>query len=467
MHIFDFYGKIEDKETKKNRKETKHKMDKMDKIYTGETRALMDFIKASPTAYHAVDSIGAKLEACGFLPLSEADKFEFTPGGKYYVTRGRSSIIAFKIPNGRPSSFMIAASHSDSPTFKLKDSYEMQSLGKYTRLNVERYGGMIMSSWFDRPLSIAGRVIIDNGGRLESKTVDLDRDVAIIPNVCIHFNRQANEGYKYNAQTDMSPLIGSELSSGLLKKEIAEAVGANEDAIVSSDLFLYNRTAPAFIGLCGEYFSAPRIDNLGCAFATFEGFTRADGRDDVISVCAMFDNEETGSQSKQGAASTFLYDILTRITLSLGIGGEDYLRMLASSFMVSADNGHAKHPNHPELSDADNSPFMNGGVVIKYNANQRYTTDAVSAAIFEKICARAGVPTQKFANRSDVLGGSTLGNISNSQVSLNTVDIGLSQLAMHSAYETAGTADVYYMVRAMEEFFNSQVVCSGDGCYEI
>lgn len=442
-------------------------MDKMDKIYTDETRALMDFIKASPTAYHAVDSIGEKLEACGFLPLSEADKFEFTPGGKYYVTRGRSSIIAFKIPSGRPSSFMIAASHSDSPTFKLKDSYEIQSLGKYTKFNVERYGGMIMSSWFDRPLSIAGRVIIDNGGRLESKTVDLDRDVAIIPNVCIHFNRQANEGYKYNAQTDMSPLIGSELSSGLLKKEIAEAVGANEDSIVSSDLFFYNRTAPAFIGLCGEYFSAPRIDNLGCAFATFEGFTRADGRDDVISVCAMFDNEETGSQSKQGAASTFLYDTLTRITLSLGIGGEDYLRMLASSFMVSADNGHAKHPNHPELSDADNSPFMNGGVVIKYNANQRYTTDAVSAAIFEKICARVGVPTQKFANRSDVLGGSTLGNISNSQVSLNTVDIGLSQLAMHSAYETAGTADVYYMVRAIEEFFNSRIVCSGDGCYEI
>lgn len=440
---------------------------KMEKVYADETRALMDFIKASPTAYHAVDSIGEKLEACGFLPLAEAGKFELIPGGKYYVTRGRSSIIAFKIPSDRPSSFMIAASHSDSPTFKLKDNYEISSLGRYTKLNVERYGGMIMSSWFDRPLSIAGRVIVDKGGKLESKTVDLDRDVAIIPNVCIHFNRQANEGYKYNAQVDMSPLIGSELSAGMLKKEIAKAVDVGEDAIVSSDLFLYNRTAPSFIGLCGEYFSAPRIDNLGCAFSTFEGFIRSDGQNDVISVCAMFDNEETGSQSKQGAASTFLYDILTRITLSLGISGEDYLRMLASSFMVSADNGHAKHPNHPELSDADNSPFMNGGVVIKYNANQRYTTDAVSAAIFEKICALAGVPTQKFANRSDVLGGSTLGNISNSQVSLNTVDIGLAQLAMHSAYETAGTADVYYMTRAIEEFFSSRIVCSGDGCYEI
>lgn len=439
----------------------------MEEIFVNSARAFMDFAKKSPTAFHAVDTISKMLEEHGFVRLEESRDFEMISGGKYYVTRNLSSIIAFKVPEKGAKSFMIAASHGDSPTFKLKDSYELSTLGKYTRLNVERYGGMIMSSWFDRPLSVAGRVIVEIDGALETRLVDVGRDIAVIPNVCIHFNRQINDGYKYNPQVDMLPLIGNANASGALKREIAKSAEVSPDNIVSSDLFLYDRTPPTLVGMSEEYVCSPRIDNLGCAFGTFEGFVASEMPCDTITVCAMFDNEETGSRSKQGAASTFLYDVLSRIVGGLGISDEGYHRMLANSLMVSADNGHAKHPNHPELSDTQNSPYMNEGVVIKYNANQQYTTDAVSAAIFQKICSRAGVPTQKFANRSDLPGGSTLGNISNTQVSLNTVDIGLAQLAMHSAYETAGTADIYYLIKAMTAFFEAKLVCRGDGSYEI
>ncbi len=445
-------------------------MNKFDKSFTDCAASLMSFIEKSPTAFHAVENISKRLDEIGYTRLEESGKFDIVRGGKYYVTRNRSSIIAFEIPKEKgdtTDSFMICASHSDSPMFKIKSNGEITALGNYTKLNTEKYGGMIMSSWFDRPLSIAGRVIIKKDGRFESKTVNIDRDVAIIPNVCIHFNRTINDGYRYNAQTDLLPIIGDAAETGALEKEIADCANVSAEDIVASDLYLYNRTKAAFIGLSGEFFSAPRIDNLGCAFGSFEGFISSEPTKGVIPVYAVFDNEETGSQSKQGAASTFLYDTLRRICSALNISGDEYQRMIAKSFMVSADNGHAKHPNHPELSDCDNSPFMNKGVVIKYNANQRYTTDALSAAIFGEICKKADVPVQVFANRSDLAGGSTLGNISQTQVSLNTVDIGLAQLAMHSAYETAGTADILYLKKAIKAFYETAIYCEGDGIYRI
>ncbi|MGM9680547.1 MAG: M18 family aminopeptidase [Eubacteriales bacterium] len=428
---------------------------------------LIDFIGKSPTAYHAIDHLSERLHEAGYRRICESEEYKLTPGGKYFVTRGQSSLIAFRIPTCRPLSFRIAASHSDSPMFKLKSRGVMVSQNRYTKLNIERYGGMILSSWFDRPLSVAGRVVVRDGDRLISKTVDLGRDLAIIPNVCIHFNRQINDGYKYNPQVDLLPIIGDQASGDLLNRTVADAAEVSADSIVSSDLFLYNRTPGTILGLRNEFFAAPRIDNLECAYGTLEGFLPSVSPDGVIPVYAVFDNEETGSASRQGAASTFLYDTLTRISASLSLSDADYLKMLASSFMVSADNAHAKHPNHPELSDADNAPYMNCGVVIKYNANQRYTTDALSDAIFSEICRKAGVPVQRFANRSDMAGGSTLGNISNTKVAVPTVDIGLAQLAMHSAYETAGCADLLSLIDASKAFYETDINQGIDGEFTV
>ena len=430
------------------------------------TKELISFIEKSPTAFHAVSEIANILDGQGFTRLSEGCEWELTAGGKYCVTRNMSSVIAFSIPEGAEKSFLITASHTDSPTYKLKTETETEAFGKYVKLNVENYGGMIASSWLDRPLSIAGRVIVKDGDTVSARLVKIDRDLVLIPNVAIHQNRTVNNGFAYNAAVDMMPLFATSANKGSLKKIIAEEVGTGEDGILNSDLYLYNRTPAAIWGADCEFFSSPKIDNLQCAYSTLMGFTNAinAGGCKAIPVYSSFDNEETGSSTKQGAASQFLFDTLTRICDSLGI---TLRAALPSSFMVSADNGHAKHPNHPELSDAMNSPHMNGGVVIKSNAAQKYTTDGISAAIFGEICSRAGVPTQLFANRSDMAGGSTLGSISNTNVALNTVDIGLAQLAMHSSYETGGTADTAYMIAAITEFYKTLIKCEGDGQYKI
>lgn len=430
------------------------------------TRDLISFIEKSPTAFHAVSEIANILEAEGFTRLSEGSEWSLEKGGKYYVTRNMSSVIAFAIPEGVAGSFMITASHTDSPTYKLKTETETEAFGKYVKLNVENYGGMIASSWLDRPLSIAGRVIAKDGDAVNACLVKIDRDLVLIPNVAIHQNRNVNSGFAYNAAVDMMPLFAASANKGSLKKIIANEAGCSEDNILGADLYLYNRTPAAIWGANNEFFSSPKIDNLQCAYTTLCGFTSAinAGACKAIPVYSSFDNEETGSSTKQGAASQFLFDTLTRICDALGI---TLRSALPSSFMVSADNGHAKHPNHPELSDGANSPHMNGGVVIKSNAAQKYTTDGISAAIFGEICSRAGVPTQLFANRSDMAGGSTLGSISNTNVALNTVDIGLAQLAMHSSYETGGTADTAYMIKAITEFYKTAITCQGDGQYKI
>ena len=430
------------------------------------TRSLISFLENSPTAFHAVDEIAKRLDSEGFTRLSEGKEWTLSEGGKYYVTRNMSSIIAFAVPAGCERSFMITASHTDSPTYKLKTAAETDAFGKYVKLNVEAYGGMIASSWLDRPLSVAGRVIVKNSGAVSTKLVKIDRDLVLIPNVAIHQNRTVNSGFAYNAAVDLMPLFASAENKGSLKSIIAEAADCPAEDIIGSDLYLYNRTPASVWGADREFFSAPRIDNLQCAYSTLCGFLSAlgDGLCKAIPVFSSFDNEETGSSTKQGAASGFLFDTLTRIADSFGF---TLRSALPASFMISADNGHAKHPNHPELSDGANSPHLNGGVVIKSNAAQKYTTDAISSAIFGEICARANVPVQLFANRSDMAGGSTLGSISNTNVALNTVDIGLAQLAMHSSYETGGCADTAYMIAAITEFYKTAIKCEGDGQYNL
>lgn len=423
---------------------------------------LFDFIKKSPTAFHAVSNAREMLLSEGYTELSESEEWRIERGRGYFVTRNLSSIIAFRAPMGEPGGFMIAASHCDSPCFKVKENAELGD-GNYTRLSVERYGGMLCAPWLDRPLSIAGRVLVRTEKGVGTELVALDDTTVVIPNVAIHMNRNANTDMSYNAAVDMLPLYGSK-GARPLKARIAEALGVTEKDILATDLFVYD---PEEGREWGGFISAPRLDDLQCAFSALKAFIASKKSDDRIPVCAVFDNEEVGSTTKQGAASTFLRDVLTRAVTALGGNGESYLSMVANSLLVSCDNAHAVHPNHPEYSDKNHSVFMNGGVVIKYNANQKYTSDGVSSAIFRLICDGAGVPVQYYANRADLPGGSTLGNIANTQVSLVSVDIGLAQLAMHSAYETAGAADTEYMVRALEAFYSTSIEMTSDGSFEL
>lgn len=419
---------------------------------------LLDFIRKSPTAFHAVDSIVDILNKEGFQELNPGKPFSINAGGKYYITKNSSSIIAFtvgdNIVDGAEYSFRIAASHSDSPCFKIKENAEVRVRDKYTMLNTEGYGGMLLAPWLDRPLSIAGRVVVRDGDGIKEMRICFDKDMLIIPNLAIHMNRKVNEGYAYNKQVDMMPLFGGkDTESGDFKKIIAAEAGVEVEDILGSDLFLYDRTPSSVWGANDEFVSSPRLDDLECAYTSLMGFI--DGNNSTgINVYACFDNEEVGSTSGQGAASTFLVDTLKRINMSLGKTEEEYMCAITNSFMLSCDNAHAVHPNHPEKTDNTNAVYMNEGVVIKSNANQKYTSDAISIAKFRLICEKAGVPYQFYANRSDEPGGSTLGNIAMTHVSVPAVDIGLPQLAMHSPYETAGVSDIKYMIDACEAFYS-------------
>ncbi len=421
-------------------------------MYRETAEELLAFIQKSPTCFHAVAAMKEILEAEGYGELREEDRWNLEKGGKYYVTRNDSALIAFAIPEEEAKGYRIMASHSDSPTFKIKENPEMEAEGRYVKLNVERYGGMICAPWFDRPLSVAGRVVVKEGEEIVSKLVDVDRDLLMIPNLAIHMNREVNDGYKFNAQKDMLPLYGMSSAKGTFLKTVAEAAGVKEEEILGHDLFLYNRQEGTVWGAEEAFVSSARLDDLQCAFSSLKGFL-AGKKEKYIAVHCVLDNEEVGSGTKQGAASTFLRDVLVRINSGLGQDQEDYLRRLAGSFMVSADNAHAVHPNYGEKADPVNRPCMNEGIVIKHSANQKYCTDGVSAAVFKDLCKRAGVPFQTFTNRSDILGGSTLGNISTTQVAVNAVDIGLAQLAMHSPYETAGVKDTAYLIKAAEMLF--------------
>lgn len=431
-----------------------------------QVQNFQEFIRRSPSAFHAVENICQALSENGFQPLNERETWDIVPGGKYYVTRNRSSVIALTIPEKGFSHFQIVASHSDSPTFKLKPIFEEEVCGKFLRLNTEKYGGLVLSTWLDRPLSIAGRVLVKDGSRIETHLVDLNRDSVMIPNLPIHVNRELNDGFKYNPQIDMLPIYGGENAKGKLMQEIADCCGASPENIIGGDLFLYNRTPGSVWGANNEFFSCPKIDDLECAYTSLQAFLAAKDAPS-ISVLAVFDNEEVGSSTKQGANSTFLGDVFARVATALGATDEQRRAAVATSFMVSADNAHSVHPAHPEKYDADNRTFMNEGVVIKHHACQSYTTDGASDAIFSAICEMANVPVQHFTNRSDVNGGSTLGNIANTQQSMNTVDIGLPQLSMHSSYETAGVKDVDFMIAALTKFYETDIIVESDGLFEL
>ena len=418
------------------------------------TNSLFKFIKNSPSAFHTVASVKERLVADGYTELCEGSAWSLVDGGKYFVTRNGSSIIAFRKCEAR--GFIITASHSDSPAFRVKASGE-SALGTYTKLPVERYGGMILYSWFDRPLSIAGRVVIRTDDGIAVKLLNVDRDLLVIPSVAIHLNRSVNEKFSPNPAQDLIPLLSAGGERVELGKLIADELGVKAEDVISHDLFLYIRDDGRTVGANGELILSPRLDDLECVYSSLEAFLDSKEQG-MIPVLAVFDNEEVGSDTKQGAASTFLFDTLSRIYPER----DEYLAALASSYMVSADNAHAKHPNHPELSDADNAPTVNGGVVVKFNANQKYTTDSVSAAIFTEACRKAGVKYQTYYNRADMPGGSTLGSIANTKVSISTVDVGLPQLAMHSAVETAGAYDLADMIAVLTRLYSSNIDAKGD-----
>ena len=418
-------------------------MSKIDKLFK--------FIETSPTAFHTVATITDALKSNGYVELYETDSWE-NKTGKFYVKRADSSIIAFRLGEARHS-FNICATHSDQPAFAVKANEQKGSA--YAVLDTEKYGGMIHYTWLDRPLGIAGRVVLKSDSGLKKVLCNLDTTVTI-PSVAIHFNRGVNDGYKFNPAVDMLPLYSLNGGTALIDK-IAESLSVDKEDIISHELYVYNKDNGVLFGADEEFALCPRLDDLACVYASVNGFFTAKSADS-IPVLAVFNNEEVGSSTKQGAASTFLYDVLTRIAGD----SETYQRMLANSFMLSADNAHAIHPNHPELSDSKNAPTLCGGVVVKYNANVRYTTDSVSAGIFYTLADRCGVKTQDFYNRADTLGGSTLGAISNTVVSVPTVDIGLPQLAMHSANETMGVSDLDDMCRVIAEFYSTTLRNVGD-----
>ena len=423
---------------------------------------LLDFISRSPTSAHAVREARALLEEAGFAELKESEPWHLAPGGKYFLTRSLTTLMAFKLPRKDFKGFSITASHSDSPTFKVKGSPEMHVDSQYTKLNTEVYGGALLNPWFDRPLSVAGRLAVRTESGIKTVLTDIPRDLLVIPSLAIHLNREANNGQKLDPQKDTLPLLGGKEADVLALA--AEAAGVQKEDILSYDLYLYNRTPGTVVGAGEVFIGSPRLDDLECAFSSLQAFLQAENGEQCT-VCAIFDNEETGNQTRQGADSDLLSGLLKRICLAVGKTEEEHLLALTSSFMLSADNAHAVHPNYPEKSDPTSRCYLNGGVVIKHGV--RYATDAVSAAVFAKLCQDAGVPTQSYYNHSSIPAGGTLGNISGSHVSIPTVDIGLTQLSMHSPWETAGRDDLAHMVNAMAAFFGSAIICDGDGAYTL
>ncbi len=420
------------------------------------TEELTAFIGESPTPYHAVAAMEKRLADRGFARLHETEHWELEAGQGYYVVRGGTSLLAFRVQKADFTNFQTVLCHSDSPCLRIKENGQMTALKRYARINVEKYGGLLMAPWLDRPLSAAGRVVLETERGVEERLVDFDRDLLLIPNMAIHMDRKANEGRKYEVQKDLLPLYGQDIAGDTFMTQLAGLAGCGADQILSTDLCVYNRMEGRIWGAEREFFSAPRIDDLQCAFGGLCAFLGG-SHPDTAAVFAVLDHEEVGSRSRQGADSTFLRDCLGRINGAFGRDREQYLRAVAAGFQISADNAQAVAPSHPEKYDPVNQVFMNDGVVIKYHGEQKYTTDGLSAAAVKRLAARAGVPVQAYTNHSDVGGGSTLGNLSNSQVSFLSADIGLAQLAMHSPYETAGVKDTGYLVKLLEAYYQSRI----------
>ena len=424
----------------------------------GEIGGLIKFLNESPVSFWAVDNAKKILQKAGYKELLEVENSKINKGDKIFFVRNGTSIVAMNIgknitENNYP--MHIIASHCDSPTFKVKP--ECDSITDiYNKVNTEPYGGLIRSTWLDRPLSIAGRVLIKQDNAIVSKLVNIDRDLLIIPNLCIHFNRTVNDGYSYNPATDLQPLMGQELGDESLKILLGEELVVDPNNIVNFDLYLYNREKATLLGKNRDYICSGRLDDLECVYTSIKAFSESNN-DKAINICYISDNEEVGSSSRQGADSDFLSSVVNRVVSSLGFSNGSLSASIANSFMISADNAHAVHPNNPGITDSKNKCYMNKGIAIKFNAAQSYTSDAISASIFQQICENSGVLYQFFTNRSDLRGGGTLGNILLSHMSLLSVDIGLPQLAMHSSYETAGSKDVEYAINAFKKFYSSDI----------
>ena len=433
----------------------------MNREYIESTLELMDFIADSPSCFHAVSSACRMLEDAGFKALDEKEDWKLEKGSSYYVTRNSSALLAFTIPDckaGDISGLSVISAHTDSPCFKIKENPEISANDKYTTLNVEAYGGMIMSAWLDRVLSVAGRAFVRTKGRnggicVEERLVNIDRDLCLIPNLCIHMNRDVNKGCEYKVQKDMLPLVAQGFEKGSLNALVAQVLDVEESDVISSELFLYNRDSGRIWGLDNEFFSSPRIDDLMCAFSAVKAITEAGiSASNRIRMVALFDNEEVGSSTKQGAMSDFMYSAFGRIAETLKLSYQKQCALRANGMMLSADNGHSFHPDRGEVNDPVNRPVMNGGVLIKYSGNQKYTTDAQSSAFLKVLLQDNGIPYQIYHNNSDYPGGSTLGNLSQRLFSLPCADIGAAQLAMHSPYESAGTQDTLHLIRFMTAF---------------
>lgn len=421
------------------------------------------FLNAGVSPFHAAAEAARRLEAAGFVRLEEGSAWALAPGGCYYTTRNASSLIAWRMPCGTLGGWRGAAAHSDSPSFRLTKTKLEDKL--YARARVEGYGGMRLSTWLDRPLTLAGRVLVRTENGVESRLFAPDQDLLCIPSLCVHFDREGAKGHALDVAVDLQPIFGA--AGQDLRTLIAGASGCSEAELLDFDLTLAVRQPAVAVGMAQELFMAPRIDDLSAAHTTLAGFLAGRGSDRRGDVWCLFDNEEVGSGTRQGAAGSFLSDVLARAEQALGLGAEQRVRAWTNSLLLSADNAHATHPNHPELSDAAHPIALNGGVVLKYSASQKYTTSGLTGALFTEICRRAEVPVQPFYNRPDLPGGSTLGNLLAHSVSLPMVDIGLPQLAMHSAVETAGTADVAALARAAEAFYNTEFGQPADGRWEI
>lgn len=438
---------------------------------------MLEYIGRATSAYQAVAEQKRMLIEAGFIELDERNDYDINLGGKYFVTRGGSALIAFTVPENLPKKAAVMASHSDMPSFKIKNSPEIKVEDAYVKLNVEPYGGAIYSTWFDRPLSVAGRIFLSTNrddenvdatysdrknsdlkfGGMREVLVDINRDILMIPSLAIHLDRDINKGHEIDAQKELLPLMSLDSSVDLMSA-ICEEVDITKEDVVSHDLFLYNREKPVKWGLNGEFVSSPRLDDAACAFASIKALIESGKiikscESDLLRVHVMFNNEEVGSSSRCGACSTFLSDTLERIAASLGMYKTQYQKMLASSFMLSADNAHGFHPNYPEKYDPTNHVYLGKGVALKFAGNQKYTTDAESAAETLRLADKAGIKLQNFHNNSKIAGGSTLGNLLVHSVPILCADVGIPQLAMHSSYETCDIFDAEDMHKLAKALF--------------
>ena len=421
-------------------------------------KLLLDLFNNSYNEYFAISNIKKLLDENGFICLLENEKYEISLGKSYYILRDGSSIIAFKVPEKLDELyFKIVASHSDSPVLKIKENPTVIENG-YNKLKVEKYGGMIVSSWLDKPLGIAGRVCYKNGNAITTRLVNFPTNL-IIPNVAIHQNRDINNGFIYNPQIDLLPILG--LGNNDLFKELLDSTRKNEEEILSYDLNLYNKEKAVLGGINNEFIYSPKEDNLVSAYISILSLVSSISYDG-ISLGVVFNNEEVGSSSLNGADSDFLATNLKRISKSLGFSNDELSRALVKSYLVSLDNAHAIHPNHPEMSDNKNNCLINEGVVIKHNSNMLYTSEAISSAIIKLIASKENISLQTFFNRADARGGSTLGNISLTHVSIRSVDLGIPQLAMHSNYEVMGSKDTINAYKLLKALFNSKIKIEGE-----